>query len=154
MSLDWHQDVLDFHDKFAPHIPAPTPAAPPGGDAYYGLGFLREELAEIEAAAKAGDVPGVADGLADLIYVAIRKALIWGVDLRPVWDEVHRANLAKTGTLRGDGKLIKGPGFVPPDIVGVLKAQGWVEAPPTPVDRGMYRGLPVEVPVSAASDPA
>ncbi|NIQ95452.1 MAG: nucleoside triphosphate pyrophosphohydrolase family protein, partial [Desulfuromonadales bacterium] len=38
-----------------------------------------------------------ADALADLIYVAIGAAITYGIDLRPVWEEVHRTNMAKMG---------------------------------------------------------
>jgi hypothetical protein len=62
--------------------------------------------------------------LADLIYVAIGTAVALGVDLRPVWDAVHAANLAKAGgPRRADGKFLKSADWVHPDIKGILAKQ-------------------------------
>jgi predicted HAD superfamily Cof-like phosphohydrolase len=125
MSRDWFEDVLEFHRKLAPQVVRPMPAVPPSREEQdYCLGFIEEELAETCKAMRAGDLPEVADGLADLIYVAIRAALIWGIDLRPVWDEVHRVNMQKMGgATREDGKVTKPPGWMPPEIARVLAQQ-------------------------------
>lgn len=52
-------------------------------------------------------------------------ALEFGVDMGPIEDEVHRANLAKAGGPVVNGKIMKPPGWTPPDIAGELKKQGW-----------------------------
>lgn len=73
-----------------------------------------------------GDVAETVDGLCDLIYVALGTAVAMGVDLWPVFREVHRSNMTKTpGDVRDDGKINKGPTYSPPDIAGCLRAQGW-----------------------------
>lgn len=122
---DWVQDVIDFHVRFAPDIINPLPTVPAGNQhANYSLGFLEEELAETRHAMIKGDLPGVADGLVDLIYVAIRAALIWGIDLRLPWNAVHLANMRKVGGIRrGDGKFEKPVDFAPVDLTGILAAQ-------------------------------
>ena len=90
------------------------------------IDLLREELDETTAALSAGDVVGVADGLADLIVVALGVAADCGIDLSPVFDEVMKSNATKTpGNLRPDGKLGKGDAFVRPDLETVLAKQGW-----------------------------
>jgi predicted HAD superfamily Cof-like phosphohydrolase len=72
-------------------------------------GGRREALAE------------VADGLADLIYVAVGAALELGIPLAAVWDEVHTANMRKTtGEKRADGKQMKPAGWVGPDVMGAV----------------------------------
>jgi len=88
--------------------------------------LLKEEWLETDAAIVNGDLVGVADGLADLIYVAVGTALEFGIPLDRIWDEVHRSNMAKidpeTGkvTKRTDGKVLKPDGWVAPDIQRVL----------------------------------
>lgn len=73
-----------------------------------------------------GDFPAAVDGLCDLMYVIVGAALRWGVDLGPLFAEVHRANMAKAGgPVREDGKRLKPPGWTPPDIEGELRKQGW-----------------------------
>ena len=66
-------------------------------------------------------IVGAIDGMCDLIYVTLGTAVACGVDLEPFYDEVHRSNMAKsTGPRRGDGKVLKPPGWTPPDIAGLL----------------------------------
>lgn len=57
---------------------------------------------------------------ADVRYIAHGNDLAMGVDGR-VFDEVHRANLSKTGgSKRSDGKVLKPEGWKPPDVERVL----------------------------------
>jgi predicted HAD superfamily Cof-like phosphohydrolase len=72
------------------------------------------------------DLPELVDGLGDLDYVVEGFRQTLGVNGLPVHNEIHRANMTKKrDNLRADGKIIKGPDFVPPDIAGVLVKQGW-----------------------------
>ena len=120
--MDWFSDVLDFHKKLAPSIPRSLPGVPEHPK--YDLGFMEEELKEIRQAMLDRNVPEVADGLVDLIYVTIRAALIWGIDLRPVWEEVHRANMRKVGgEMRSDGKILKPEGWEAPNVSAILDKQ-------------------------------
>ena len=71
-----------------------------------------------------GDLVEIADGLADLIYVLIGTSIAYGIDLEPIWDEVHKTNMAKVGGgVRGDGKILKPEGWEPPEIERLLVAQ-------------------------------
>jgi predicted HAD superfamily Cof-like phosphohydrolase len=71
-------------------------------------------------------LPEAIDALADLEYVIHGTAVECGVDMAPVFAEVHRANMAKEGgAQRGDGKILKPEGWSPPDIVRCLREQGW-----------------------------
>jgi hypothetical protein len=73
----------------------------------------------------------VADGIVDAIYVLIGAAITYGIDIRPVWQAVHAANMAKEGgATREDGKVQKPPGWQPPDIAGILAAQGPLQLEP------------------------
>lgn len=74
------------------------------------------------------DLKGVADGLGDSDYVNDWARSEFGIDGEPIADEIHRANMDKFGpgsSFREDGKVQKPPGWTPPDIGGVLQAQGW-----------------------------
>ena len=77
------------------------------------------------------DMPELADGLADLDYVIEGTRLEFGIDGEPVGAEVHRTNMAKIGGPKDPvtGKVLKPVGWTPPDIEGVLKAQGWTGSP-------------------------
>jgi len=91
---------------------------------------MEEELREFGEAARHRDLPEIADALADLIYVTLGTAITYGIDLRPVWDEVQRANMAKVGgPKREDGKQLKPEGWEPPNIKKALQ-QGNINLDP------------------------
>ncbi len=77
------------------------------------------------------DMIGFVDGHSDLGYFLAGTMVASGVNDDPMHAEVHRANMAKlwpNGRPRhrsGDGKVVKPPGWVPPDIEGELRKQGW-----------------------------
>ena len=87
--------------------------------------LIEEEVGELAAAARAGDLVGVADALADIVYVAYGTAHVYGIDLDAVLDAVHISNMTKLGAdgrpvRRPDGKILKGPDYRPPEIAAVL----------------------------------
>lgn len=84
--------------------------------------LIDEERRELLGALADDDVLGVADALADLMYVVIGSALQWGIPLERVFAEVHRSNMTKRGgDKRADGKILKGPNYSPPDLSFVLE---------------------------------
>jgi predicted HAD superfamily Cof-like phosphohydrolase len=121
---DWFEDVLAFHRKFRCAIGS-TPAVPQSGTVSLRYRLLGEELEEVRAAMSRGPegLPELADGLADLVYVALGTAISYGIDLRPVWDAIHDANLRKVGGVRDDGKVMKGRTWKHPDIGAILQLQ-------------------------------
>jgi predicted HAD superfamily Cof-like phosphohydrolase len=63
--------------------------------------------------------------MADLCYVVFGTAWVCNIDLDAAFKEVHRANMSKmdAGLRREDGKIIKPPGFVSPDMRKAVKWQ-------------------------------
>jgi predicted HAD superfamily Cof-like phosphohydrolase len=118
-------DVADFHRACDLPVLA-TPQFVPERAALRSA-LLAEECQETVDAIARGDMEKIADGLADVIYVAVGAALEFGIPLDRVWAEVHRSNMAKvdpvTGkvTKRADGKVLKPEGWTPPDVAGVLR---------------------------------
>jgi hypothetical protein len=137
-------DVGDFHRRFG------LASVPPGGGGaepahvaefdeslwQFRLKFMREELREANDAWKAGDLVGVADGLVDLVYVALGTAQFLGLPWQELWDEVQRANMTKVRAAdaeesgRKTGRhhhfdVVKPEGFVPPDVAGILERRGF-----------------------------
>lgn len=91
--------------------------------------LIEEEAAEFRAAVEDGDIVGVADAIADLLYVVYGAALTFGIPVREVFTEVHRSNMTKLGddgvpVYREDGKVLKGPNFSPPQLLPILIAAG------------------------------
>ena len=80
--------------------------------------FMDEEIREFVDAALDGDMVGVADALADVVYVAVGTALTMGIPLDKVWDVVHAANMKKVRgtTKRGIANdAVKPDGWVGPE---------------------------------------
>jgi len=126
-------DVKKFHLLTATPI-LPRPKKPSLARINLRETLLREEYMEaIEAmeqlkSALPGDektqLCNLARELVDVIYVAVGAAIETGIDLQPIWDEVQRANMTKTlDHQRSDGKVIKPPGFVPPQINPIITEQ-------------------------------
>lgn len=73
------------------------------------------------------------DALIDLVYVAYGTAHILGYPWQRGWEQVQAANMSKerateeTASERGGTfDVIKPPGWVAPDIAGLLNECGWV----------------------------
>lgn len=120
-SFDPFEAVLEFHRAFDVLV-GRAPASPDAGVVDLRLKLIKEELAELEAAMAAGDLIGIADGLADLLYVVYGTAVSYGIDIRPIFDEVHRSNMAKVGgAKREDGKVLKPDGWAAPNLAPILE---------------------------------
>lgn len=85
-----------------------------------------EEYRELVAALDSGDRKAIAQELADVVYVSYGTALAADINLDVALAEVHRANMdkARAGVRRTDGKVIKPPGFVPPDMTAAVESAG------------------------------
>lgn len=123
------QDVVDFHEKFKiPVYTTPMLLDPTTMD--YRLKFLTEELGEIVKGYYERDIHQVADGLVDLVYVAMGTATMMGLPWENLWDEVQRANMSKVRTpsanhsKRGNAfDVIKPAGWTQPDFTEWLGEQ-------------------------------
>lgn len=87
------------------------------------LALLQEEVDELALATRNGDLPAVADALADIVYITYGTALSLGVDLDRVLAAVHKSNMAKRvpgpARLGAHGKVAKPAGWKPPDIAAI-----------------------------------
>lgn len=88
------------------------------------MSMMTEELGELAGAMTDNNMVEIADGLADLLYVVYYTANCYGLDMEPIFSEVHRSNMTKKGgAKRQDGKQLKGPDYSPPDLASILEAQ-------------------------------
>jgi len=96
----------------------------------YRFQHLHEELHELVKAQRGRDLAGIADALADLVYVALGTAHFYGIPFDAVFAEVQRANITKArATSAGDSRskrgsaldVVKPAGWQPPDIEGILR---------------------------------
>ena len=122
-------DVVAFHEAMGQPVGA-VPKLLTSVREKMRLDLIMEERDELDVAIEADDLPEMADALIDLIYVCIGYMVELGIDPGPMWDEVHRTNMAKRdGKVRADGKILKPEGWQPPRIAELLNEQGWEQLP-------------------------
>ena len=120
--------VAEFHAAFdLPAAHEPTTSIP-ADLRQLRVDLLVEEVREFADASAAKDIVGIADALADILYVTYGAALTYGIDLDAVVREVHRSNMSKLDEhgrpiRREDGKVLKSALYSKPDVVTVLKGQ-------------------------------
>lgn len=123
--MDIAAAVAEFHRAF--NLPVRETPGTGIADAVANLrvALLEEEVGEFVSASEKRDLVGIADALADIVYVVYGTALTYGIDLDSVLDEVHRSNMSKLGRdgkpiFRNDGKVMKSEQYFPPDVAAVL----------------------------------
>lgn len=121
----FQQEILDF-----PIPPVPTRLHPTRKK--FAVSAIGEELIEFEQAETLADE---ADALLDMCYFAYGRLVEMGLMPSVLFDEVHRANMAKK---RGDLKkarsefsggydAVKPPGWTPPDLEPYFMTQDQIE---------------------------
>ena len=117
------QMVQEFHEQFDIHV-ADHPTVPDESTKNLRIRLIQEEFQELQEAFATQDLPSVAKELADLLYVVYGTAVSCGIDMDPVFREVHRSNMSKIGGhKRDDGKWVKPPSYSPAKIHTILNVQ-------------------------------
>ena len=137
MVISWsskeQRAVAEFHaDLHLPLAEQPTMLAP--NRLRFRCSLLEEEVEELREAANQENWLAITDALVDILYFTYGTAVEMGLDLQPFFDEVHRANLAKTPAQHGE-KPAKPAHWSPPDLERVFRQ---VYGPiPIPTDNSM-----------------
>lgn len=129
MAYDYMEKLREFHTKFGHHTQS-YPEIPPDNVIELREKLIREESEEysghsfdLQVTKAAGMMVSIADDLADILYVVFGTALAYGIPIDEVFDEVHRSNMTKS-MLKDEkaipGKTLKGPDWVPPNIMPIL----------------------------------
>jgi len=124
---DVFEGVVHFQQEALERKGLGTPGWPEPEKLVLCTRLIKEEVVdELFVAIGKRDLVGVADGIADSMFVLLQLAFDCGINMRPVWDEVMRANMAKKGgPRRADGKILKPLGWSPPNVELILQKQGW-----------------------------
>lgn len=91
------------------------------------LDLIDEEYIELQKALRKHDTVEQLDALVDILVVTMGAIRAAGWDSEAAWNEVMRTNFAKvdptTGKVikRADGKVLKGPDWVPPNLEQFVK---------------------------------
>jgi predicted HAD superfamily Cof-like phosphohydrolase len=115
--------VQAFHTKFEILVQT-TPTDLSEETKQLRVRLIQEEFDELKEAMATGNLAAVAKEMADLLYVTYGTAVSYGIDMEPVFQEVHRSNLSKIGGYkRADGKWVKPPTYSPADIESIVEVQ-------------------------------
>ena len=115
--------VQDFHRKFEILIQT-SPANLTDETQQLRVRLIQEEFDELKESMATGNLASVAKEMADLLYVVYGTAVSYGIDMKPVFQEVHRSNLSKVGGYkRADGKWMKPPTYSTAKLEPILEAQ-------------------------------
>ncbi|WP_447978667.1 pyrophosphohydrolase domain-containing protein [Candidatus Nitrospira bockiana] len=118
------QMVAEFHRAFD-IVANGRPTLPDAATKALRVRLIQEEFDELKEALAHDDLAGIAKELADLLYVVYGTAVSCGIDMEPVFREVHRSNMSKVGGhKRADGKWVKPAHYSPAAIAPLLDAQG------------------------------
>ncbi len=122
--IDEQAMVDDFHRAFD-IVVSPAPTVVDGRTRELRVKLIQEEFDELKEALDSGDLPSIAKEMADLLYVVYGTAVSYGIDMDPVFREVHRSNMSKVGGYkREDGKWVKPASYSPARIEPILAEQG------------------------------
>ena len=99
--------VEAFHRTFD-IVVNPVPVVVDGRTRELRVKLIQEEFDELKEALATEDLSSIAKEMADLLYVVYGTAVSYGIDMDPVFREVHRSNMSKVGGYkREDGKWVK-----------------------------------------------
>jgi predicted HAD superfamily Cof-like phosphohydrolase len=123
---EWQKMVYEFHQKFKLHI-EPRPHIVPRRVADLRIALSDEENKELREGIINEDIIEIADALADKIYVDCGTAVSYGINLDPIFREVHRSNMTKLWDGKPKyneaGKVVKPETFEYPKIGAEIKKQ-------------------------------
>lgn len=128
-TCDLMQDVVDFHEIILDVYAPSTPTLRSSEYCVERTRFLAEELTEFSDAAAKGDLVGVSDALADIVYVALGTAHMMGLPFEDIWRAVQSANMNKRRGITKRGNAID-----------AVKPEGWV-GPEAAIARALGRKL-------------
>lgn len=118
--------VEEFHIAFKQEIGF-SPCNISREEAILRVNLMKEELDEYLEAVTKYDTVEIADALGDQLYILLGTVIKHGMHhvIVDVFNEIHRANMSKLDVdgqplLREDGKILKGPNYLPPNIESVI----------------------------------
>lgn len=127
--MDWYNDMIQFHLEVMEDTIPTYPQIPDDKCKTLRIALITEEVGETLKAIEEDDIVEIADGIADSIVVLLGTAVMYGIDIRPIFQEVHENNMTKKdGPMSPTGKRLKPANWQPPRIRELLLKQGMLEA--------------------------
>lgn len=119
-NYDLTDDVYEAHFKFDSERSATPVRSTTDVDLETRRQYIREEFEELMAAIDSGKMTEIVGEIVDLIYVLVGTLVVLGLPLKPFWNAVHRANMAKVSSGIPGGKWVKPAGWLPANLNKIL----------------------------------
>lgn len=118
------KQVREFMQAFGQAV-RQKPERISGDELQLRINLIAEEFDELMDGLESQNLAATADAMADLIYVVIGAANSMGIELAPVWQLVHEANMEKVkgGVWGKNGKVKRPLNWTHPDIEGEIRRQ-------------------------------
>lgn len=118
---DYYQSVINFHRMVG--LPVATKPKNISGPALANRNRLMlEELSEYNEAVAKGNIPKIADALADTLVTVFGTAAEHGIPMDEVFRQIHASNMTKKDGHRDKGgKWIKPDNYIPVDLKWLKK---------------------------------
>ena len=120
--------VKQFHKAFKLGVSEEPRASLGKGKNRLRYELMKEENEEYLEAANNGDLTEVADALGDMLYVLYGTIIEHGLEhkIEAIFNEIQQSNMSKLDKngnplYNKNGKVIKGPFYIKPNITKVLK---------------------------------
>jgi predicted HAD superfamily Cof-like phosphohydrolase len=114
--------VIDFHIMFKQPF-SKVPTLLNIEETILRVSLMEEENKEYYIACLNNNLEGIADALGDQLYILLGTIIKHGMQdiIKDIFYEIHKSNMTKLDAnnlpiLREDGKILKGPNYVPPDL--------------------------------------
>jgi len=118
--------VAEFHKAFG-QKDGKWPQNVPNGIYNLRHSLMKEENDEYLEACYKNSLVEIADALGDQLYILCGTILTHGMQhiIEEVFDRIQSSNMSKLGEdgkpiFRQDGKILKGPGYFPPQIKDII----------------------------------
>lgn len=119
--------VLEFQDKSGRKCPKTPTFADDEKMHKLRIDLIKEEFGEFQEAIKEKDLIEIADAIGDLLYVVYGAANAFGIDMEPIFNEIHRSNMTKDFHSEAEDKIhckvTKGKNYSPPQIDSIILSQ-------------------------------
>lgn len=82
--------------------------------------MLDEEVDELKQAISQNNKLKTLDAIVDILYVAYGMGAEFGFNIDEAFDRVHISNMSKEKPANSDGKLKKGPDYIPVNLTDLV----------------------------------
>lgn len=110
MTISNYQKVRDMHKNFDLDLDQKKPSEQTISNR---IKIIEEEVLELKEAVQEKDNLKILDALTDILYGTYGMAAEFGLNIDEAFDRVHNSNMTKSKPNNVNGKLVKGPSFVP-----------------------------------------